>query len=39
MGRCIYGRMCEWESVSVGECGNVYMWADVHIGESVSGKV
>ena len=29
MGRCIYGRMCEWEGVSVGECGSVYMWAGV----------
>ena len=39
MGRCIYGSMCEWEDVSVGECGSVYVWAGVRMGECVSGQV
>ena len=40
MGRCIYGRMCEWEGVSVGvcTCGQVHIWgvcewAGVSVGE------
>ena len=31
--------VCEWAGVSVGECGSVYMWADLHMGECVSGQV
>jgi len=32
VGRCIYGGEYEWEGVSVGWCGSVYMWAGVHRG-------
>ena len=43
VGRCTYGRVCEWAGVSVVECASVYMcrctyggvceWAGVSVGE------
>ena len=43
-GACTCGQVyiwgvCAWAGVNVGECGSVYMWADLHMGECVSGQV